>query len=230
MHCEFYRTTRSLKSARLKQVNQDKRKRKKMFIKSSKSYWLTLKVWRFSLSQIKEPRLDSRFKIHMLVKNKPAVFKEQRFIFSLPHITSSLFLIQVRSFSAVICATPPSLQRGAWRCTCASTLAPSPSSVPSANSASELRVTAKHTSSVTSVQTATAANPSVLPRPPVRPDRVKTQRLGRVWLQVRGSSQLDQRLFSLWGCCKHPALTPAFTSQLIRFSQGSLTRIYCSQD
>ena len=143
-------------------------------------------------------------------------------MFSWPNLTLYLSF-QVRNFSAVTCATPPSLQRAAWKCTCASIQAPSPSNVPSVNSASEHQDTAKPTSSVTSVQTATAASPSGLPCWLVRPVRTQGQ------LRVRGSSRVIQRLFNLWVCYKQPTLTPAFTSLPTKSWQGSLTRICCSR-
>lgn len=112
------------------------------------------------------------------------------------HLTAYLS-VQVRNCSAVTCATPPSQRRAAWRCTCASTLAPSPSNVPSVNSASELQATAKRTSSATCGRAATETSPSVPPRPLVRPVRVKTRAPGRLWHLVRASSWRLRRAFNL---------------------------------
>lgn len=147
-----------------------------------------------------------------------------------PSTDNSLFLsLQVKSCSAVTCATPLSPLKAAWRCTCASTLALSPLNAPSASFASEPPAIAKHTFNSTSGQTASEANPSVPPRPLVRPVRVRTQAWCRGWRPTRSSSQQRRKAFNLLVSCQQRTLTPTFTSRPTQCWQDSLTRVCCSQ-
>lgn len=144
-------------------------------------------------------------------------------------VTVSLSL-QVKNCSAATCATPLSPQKAAWRCTCASTLAPSLSNVLSVNFALERQATEKRTFNSTFGQTVKEVNPSGPPRLLVRLVRVRIQVQGRRWQRTRDNSRQHQKRFNQWVFCQHPTLTPTFISQPTQFWQDSLTRVCCNQD